>query len=71
MAVKIRTSEMSDTQKAEENVRDVQEQAREAEAMRKQRELLLREAQEAAEKKEIELQEAMSIEKEIGETTAG
>lgn len=71
MAVKIRTAEAPDTKEAKQNVRSVQEQARQAEDIRKQLELLLREAQEAAEKRDREKQEAASIEKEISEVSGG
>lgn len=71
MAVKIRTAEAPDTQEAKQNVRSVQEQARQVEDIRKQLELLLREAQEAAEKRDREKQEAASIEKEISEVSGG
>lgn len=71
MAVKIRTAEAPDTQKAEQNVRSVQEQARQAEDRSKQLELLLREAQAAAERRDNEKQKAASLDQEIGEVSAG
>lgn len=71
MAVKIRTAEAPDTQEAKQNVRSVQEQARQAEDRSKQLELLLREAQAAAERRDNEKQKAASLDQEIGEVSAG
>lgn len=71
MAVRIQTAEKPDVAQAESNVRDVQEQARQAEEDRKELELLLEAAQEAEEARNREEQEAASIEKEIGESSGG
>ena len=71
MAVRIQTAEKPDVAKADSNVRDVQEQARQAEEDRKELELLLKAAQEAEEARNREEQDSVGIEKEIGESSGG